>query len=199
MAKYALIRGGEVVGFRDLEDASEISHKIDKSGDGGPFARLVVDSGKPDMNPLIEILETGREIGEETVKIIYAVKSRDLATVKADLSRRIDRRAESERLKHITPGTGQALEYACVVNEVHAFHSDPNGAYPLLDASVDAGEAKSLAEAADLVLSKSAAWAAICADIRKRRLVAKRGIEAAGDVYAAFSAYASSGFGGVDA
>lgn len=196
MAKYALIRAGEIIGYRDLEKPKEIAHKIDKRGDGGPFARLVIDPGKPDFNPAIESVTQETVIKEKTVEVVYTVVPHDLTEVKNKLIADIDRRAERERLKHITPGVGQALEYAYAANEARAFQSDPNGDFPLLQASVDAGEAKSITEAADLVLARNAAWTKMGADIRRRRLAGKRGVNGATDVRLAYDAYVAHGWGG---
>lgn len=195
MAKYALIRGGEVSEIRDIERPEDVAHKVDKRGDGGPFARPVIDPGKPAFNSLIEKISQETVVKPKTVEVAYKVTPLDLATVKADLVRFIDKAAEAERLKHITPGAGQALEYAYVVAEARAIQADAKAACPLLQASVDAGEAKTVSEVAALVLAKNDVWHAIGADIRKRRLAAKRGIEAAGDVYAAYEAYSASGWG----
>lgn len=191
MAKYALIRAGEIVGYRDLENPEEVAHKVDKRGDGGPFVRPVIDAGKPEINPLIETLEISHKLNPDTVEIVYTVTPRSLSEVKAELIRRVDRDAERERMRHITPGNGQALEYLYVAAEARAFLIDPNGDFPLLQASVDAGEVDSLGEAASTVLGKSAEWLRIGAEIRRRRLCAKRGISDANDVKSAYVAYAS--------
>jgi hypothetical protein len=198
MAKFAIMRGGAVTGYRELETADHLAHKTDAEkdgGDGGPFVRLVVDPGKPEINPLIETLSTSQKINRDTVEIVYTVTPRDLAEVKADLVARIDRDAERERLKYITAGDGQALEYIYVVMEARAFQADPNGGFPLLQASVDAGEAGTLGEAAALVLSKNAEWLAIGARIRTERLKAKRAIDTANNGRAAHAAYTAIKWG----
>ena len=189
MAKYALIRGGEIVGYRDLDDAGTIAHKVDKEGDGGSYARPVIDPGQPEFNSIIETATKQTFIKKDVVEVVYIVTPRDLTQVKAGLSADIDRKAERERLKYITAGDGQALEYAYVVAEARAFQLDPGGDYPMLAASVAAGEAKTIGDVAALVLAKNTLWVKLGADIRQRRLAAKRGIEAAGNVKDAFDAY----------
>lgn len=104
----------------------------------------------------------------------------DLADVKAKAKAEIDRKAEDARLKYITGGSGQALEYKEVADEaVRYVATSGAGLYPMLQASVDAGEAPDLAAAAALITSRENAWATIGANIRRLRLTAKRGIEAA--------------------
>lgn len=195
MAKFALVRGGAVVGFRELESADDLTHKLDKKGDGGPFVRPVIDPGKPEINPLIETLETSQKVTPKAVEIVYTVTPRDLDGVKAELCRRVDRDAERERLKHITPGDGQALEYAYAVSEALAFQSGQAGEYPLLQASVTAGEANSISDAAALVMNKNQSWRLIGAKIREKRLSTKRSIDTSTDAAEAFSVYSAVTWG----
>lgn len=197
MAKFALVRGGAVVGFRELESADDLAHKVDKKGDGGPFVRPVADPGKPEINKLIETLEISQSITPNAVEIVYTVKPRPLEEVKTDLMARVDREAERERLKHITPGDGQALEYAYVAQEARIFLENPAAApegFPLLSASVSSGEAATLLEAANLVVKKSAEWIAIGAKVREIRISAKKSIASSTDAKSAFSAYSGTGW-----
>lgn len=108
---------------------------------------------------------------------------RDLAEYKAKLKARIDREAEDARLRYITAGAGQALEYQEAAEEAVRYAATGGaGAYPMLQASVDAGEAPDLATAATLIGARENAWATIGANIRKLRLTAKRAVDAAGSV-----------------
>lgn len=194
MAKFALVRGGAVVKYREMERVDHLSHKIDAEkdgGDGGPFVRPLVDPGKPEINPLIETLEISQRITAKAVETVYTVTPRDLAEVKAELTRRVDRDAERERLKYITAGDGQALEYTYVVGEAKAYQANPAGNFPLLQASVDAAEAETLEEVAALVLRRNETWLAIAARIRRERIKAGRSIDAAEDGETAYASYAS--------
>ncbi len=101
-----------------------------------------------------------------------------LSSYKALLRERIDADAEQARLKYITAGSGQALEYQQVADEARAF-AEGKGEYPMLQASVTAGEASSLAEAAALVVKRNSAWAAVGASIRQLRISAKLAVNAA--------------------
>jgi hypothetical protein len=108
---------------------------------------------------------------------------RDLAAYKAHLKARIDREAEEARLRYITAGAGQALEYQEAAEEAVRYAATGGaGAYPMLQASVDAGEAPDLATAATLIGARENAWATIGATIRRLRLTAKRAVDAATSV-----------------
>lgn len=106
----------------------------------------------------------------------------------------VDRRAEGERLRHITPGDGQALVYVEKLSEartVAALGGKPRPEdYPLL-----AAEGDDIAAIASAVLFQADAWKAIAADIERRRLGAKRDIAAAADVDAVEAVLAAGGWG----
>lgn len=105
-----------------------------------------------------------------------------LASVKAELKQQIDDEAEVARLRHITAGSGQAMEYIEVAKEARNYALDPlpqPTEYPMLWASVEAGEAADLAGAVDLIRQREAAGVIIGADIRKKRIAAKRAVTAA--------------------
>lgn len=106
-----------------------------------------------------------------------------LTALKANLKLAVDAAAETERLKYITPGSGQAMTYQQKVDEARAFKaaSNPLAAdYPIL--SSEAGiTAVTPAEVADVVLAAFAQWQQIGAAIETIRLGAKRDIEAAED------------------
>lgn len=101
--------------------------------------------------------------------------------VKESLKRRVDADAETERLKYITPGNGQAMTYQQKVAEAQGFKaaSDPKAAdYPILSSEVGV-TAATLGEVADIVLAAFAQWQQIGALIESIRLGAKRDIDAA--------------------
>lgn len=105
----------------------------------------------------------------------------------------VDRRAEGERLQHITPGDGQALVYIEKLVEARtvAALGGKSAAedYPLL-----AAEGDDIAAIAAAVLAQAAAWKASAADIERRRLGAKRDIAAAADIDAVETVLAAGGW-----
>lgn len=112
-----------------------------------------------------------------------------LDETKRALVLQIDSQAEMARLRFITPGSGQALEYREAAEEAARYDATGGqGSYPMLQASVDAGEAANLGAAAALVSQREAAWAAIGAEIRRLRIKAKRDVAAASDATAARAA-----------
>jgi hypothetical protein len=182
MAKYAVLRGGQVAEIREMESADHLAHKVDAvkdGGDGGPFVRPYHDPGAPDFNNEIETLLTERKVTLKAVEVSYSVTSRDIDDARRMVKAQIDKFAERERMKHLTRGDGQMLEYAYALAEAKAFQADAAGDYPLLQASVNAGEVKTLAEAAALVLERNNAWLKAGALIRERRLAAKLEVDAA--------------------
>lgn len=119
----------------------------------------------------------------------YTPPAISLATLKTVLRETIDGEAERTRLKYITPGTGQALEYRETAEEAARYVATGGaGSYPMLQASVNAGEATSLANAAAIVTEREAAWAAIGATIRQKRIAAKRAVAEAQTAEAAKAA-----------
>jgi hypothetical protein len=88
--------------------------------------------------------------------------------------RKIDAAAEAARSKLMTLGSGQSLEYGAVYAEALDFNEDPTGEYPLLQATVAAGYATNLEQAAGDVIIAQAALLDGLAEIRKTRLDGKR-------------------------
>lgn len=110
-----------------------------------------------------------------------------LPQVKATLKSAVDTAAETERLKYITPGEGQAMTYQQKVTEAQAYKAatDPQVSdYPILSSEVGITSA-TLDEVADIVLAAFAQWQQIGAAIEAIRLGAKRDIDAAADEAAA--------------
>jgi len=119
----------------------------------------------------------------------YSPPEPSLATIKAALIETIDADAERARLKHITGGSGQALEYRETAEEASRYAATGGaGSYPMLQASVDAGEVATLADAANLVAQREASWAVLGARIRQKRIAAKRAVSAASTADAARAA-----------
>ena len=110
-----------------------------------------------------------------------------LEDAKVSLRGIVDAAAETERLKYITPGNGQAMTYQQKVTEAQAFKAEtnPNAAdYPILSSEVGI-TAETLDEVANIVLAAFAQWQQIGAAIEAIRLGAKRDIDAAQDEAAA--------------
>jgi hypothetical protein len=169
----ARIEGGQIVEERPISLSDVPEHK---RGAWLPF------EGEPPTADRALYIVTGPSYTIEPTRVLqtWTVTPRDLATVKAEIKARIDRVAEEARLRYITAGAGQALEYREAAEEAARYGSTGgSGAYPMLQASVDAGEAADLAAAAALIAARENAWATIGAEIRRLRLMAKRAIDAA--------------------
>ncbi|SFM82776.1 hypothetical protein [Methylobacterium pseudosasicola] len=132
-----------------------------------------------------------------------------LAALKARLKRDIDDQAESLRLKLITPGSGQAMEYQEAYSQAQAVLTATGTVkpadYPMLAATIgvdfDPDTGKPATDVLGVARSVKAAYEAYLeagAAIRGVRLGAKVEIEAASDVdlaLAVFSAIAWPSFG----
>ncbi len=98
----------------------------------------------------------------------------------------VDRRAEAERGRYITPGAGQAMTYEAKHREALA------GGGPLLQAEAQA-LGMSVDQVASTVIAAHEAWLTIGATIESARLRAKRDIrqaETAAEMHAAVKALA---------
>ena len=96
----------------------------------------------------------------------------------------IDADAEAARLRFITPGAGQMLEYQATEAEARAYLAEPGPAaeFPFLDAEREAlGETATLAAVAREVLVLAGAWRRVGARIKRLRPEAKRRVEEARD------------------
>ncbi len=114
-----------------------------------------------------------------------------LNVIKALLRTAIDAAAETERLKYITPGAGQAMTYQAKAAEAKAFLAaeEPQAAdFPLLSAEVGI-TADSLAGVAQIVAGAYSQWQVIGAAIEATRLGGKASIEGAADAEAAQAAF----------
>lgn len=116
-----------------------------------------------------------------------------LAALKISLKAQIDAAAEVERLKYITPGSGQAMAYLQKAMEATAYlaATDPDPAdYPLLAAEVGI-TGDTIADVAAVVDGQYQAWRAIGAAIEQARLGAKAAVDATATVEDAQAAYAA--------
>lgn len=133
--------------------------------------------------------DNGAQTDAELSKVLkpYGLQIGTEADMKSALKEEVDRAAETERLKYITPGAGQAMTYQQKVDEARAFKvaSNPQPSdYPILSSEVGI-TAETLSEVVDLVLEAFAQWQQIGAMIESIRLGAKRDIDAATDEAAA--------------
>ena len=107
----------------------------------------------------------------------------ELAAAKAAAAAEIDADAEAARLRFITPGAGQSLEYAATEAEVRAYLAAPSGDpedWPWLNAErLAAGGTATVAEVAQQVLALADAWRITGAEIKRIRRAAKLQVEAA--------------------
>lgn len=93
--------------------------------------------------------------------------------------REIDASAEIARVRLLTPGAGQAMEYEAVVREAERCLDGKPGRYRMLMADVEAGYADDLREAAEQVLARRDAWEDGASRIRSIRLKGKADLERA--------------------
>lgn len=123
-----------------------------------------------------------------------------VAAVQAALKAEIDDVAEALRLKVVTPGAGQAMEYQETQTQAEAAIASPAGAtaalYPMLAATIGVDvDPESHAPATDIlgvarsVLAARAAWTVIGSEIRAARLKGKAAVDAATDVAGASAAF----------
>jgi hypothetical protein len=96
-----------------------------------------------------------------------------LSDAKEYAKRVIDEAAEAARLRYLTAGSGQALEYEAAAKEAERYVEGEPGAYPMLQADVDAGLSADLAAAAASVLYMRAQFGLVGATVRSVRLGAK--------------------------
>ncbi|MCJ8142981.1 hypothetical protein MKI84_08630 [Ancylobacter sp. A5.8] len=120
----------------------------------------------------------------------------DLAALKAALLAGIDEAAEHERMRYVTAGAGQAMEYQQAAAEAESLlaaiaadpeHEPASAAYPMLAASIGI-DGETLAAVAITVAAMHAQWRAIGSAIRAARLAAKAAVMSADTANAARAA-----------
>lgn len=111
-----------------------------------------------------------------------------LADIKQRLLLQVDAEAETARLRFITPGAGQALEYQATEREARAYLAaglpepfDPM-AYPFIEAERQAifdatGQLPAPADIITAVIGSADQWATVGAEIKRLRRAAKMAIE----------------------
>ncbi|SMD02759.1 hypothetical protein [Rhizobium sp. RU36D] len=128
------------------------------------------------------------EVGEQHAAALASIgadmsaaRLQYVAIFKADLKRDIDATAETERLKYITPGAGQAMTYQAKASEARLYLADPSPDpqdYPLLAAEVGI-TAEDMSGVATAVLAAERQWHLVGAAIEAVRLGAKEAISVA--------------------
>lgn len=111
---------------------------------------------------------------------VEVTKWGSLEEARAQAKWEIDQEAERARGRYLAPGAGQAMEYEALSREAERYLQGRPGAYPMLQAGVDAGETPDLNAAANLVVNTMAQWEMVGAKIRRVRLARKREVDAAG-------------------
>ena len=122
-----------------------------------------------------------------------------LAGVKQQLLAQVDAEAETARLRFITPGAGQALEYEATERQARAYLAAGSpepfepAVYPFIEAERQAvftaiGTLPSPADIVASVIDSAEAWMTIGAEIKRLRRSAKIAIEAAETTQAARAA-----------
>lgn len=102
----------------------------------------------------------------------------DIAVLRADAVRKIDREAETYRLKFITNGSGQVMAYQQKLSEAKAKVANgsiANSAIPhiVAEAAIDG---VSLTEKAEQIVATFEAWQALSAGIEGKRMAAKKAV-----------------------
>lgn len=100
-----------------------------------------------------------------------------LATKKSEAIAEIDAGFEAKRQTYLTSGATMSMVYKLKSEQAKAYKANPNGTYKMLQASVTAGEAATLEDAADLILGKELQLIAIASQLEAERLTRKIAIE----------------------
>lgn len=110
--------------------------------------------------------------------------SKDLTALRAAAIAKVNSEAEQQRLKYITPGSGQAMVYLVKENQARACISGLPGPYPLLEATVGIERdpvtgaiAQTVEEVAQIVLGMANQWTSVAAHIEAVRFRAIIAIE----------------------
>jgi hypothetical protein len=185
MIKVAQIENNSIVQYRyvnSLEDISRVSHKM---------KLLPVEEVFTDVLNEDEIYDSGNiQILEDKVLITYnKIKVQvNLEEYKNTICSIIDSKAEEARLRYITPGSGQALEYKQneidsenYINDYNNNSIKDDSFYPMLkaerDAYLDNGIQVSMLMVAQELINSKNQWLVVGSEIKRRRRTAKIAIE----------------------
>jgi hypothetical protein len=152
-------------------------------------AVIVTRTGRPADQPGVVVVEAMPErVGGEWQQswTVHAETPAELAEAKAQALREVDAAAEAARLRFITPGAGQSLEYAATEAEAREYIARPTNDpedWPWLNAErVAAGGTSTILQVAQQVLEMAAAWRSVGSEIKRTRRTAKIAIESATSV-----------------
>ncbi len=152
-------------------------------------AVIVTRTGKPADQPGVVVVEASpARVGGEWQQswTVHAETAEELAEAKAQALSEVDNAAEAARLRFITPGAGQSLEYAATEAEARAYMVsstiDPEY-WPWLNAErMAAGRTSTIHQIAQQVLDMANAWRSVGSEIKRTRRAAKIAIESATSV-----------------
>ena len=109
---------------------------------------------------------------------VVAVAEVNLGPVRESICADIDREAEAQRGRFLTPGAGQAAVYQRKEFEARSYCPGWAGPHPLLTAEAEA-TGKPIAEVAAEIVERADAWLDVAAKIEGARLKAKADVRAA--------------------
>lgn len=157
--------------------------------------RFTVDQPAPIEHPLIEaiVAQGGWDavVVEQPPPVVAGAAAdpipwgAPLGHVKNVALAWVDKAAEAERQKYVTPGAGQALEYRATEDEARRWQpGETLAGYPFLAAEADAMESALGVRPADAdvvatVIAQADAWVSVGSRIKRLRREAKMRIEAA--------------------
>lgn len=96
-----------------------------------------------------------------------------LSKAKKEASDSVDADYERKRQTYLTSGSTMAMVYLLKAAEAKLYQSNPEGSFPFLTASVNAGEAADLASAATYVLGRESMLINLAANLEEERLTKK--------------------------
>lgn len=141
-------------------------------------------------------IPSGKRVASKTVqwdgdvpKFVYTyedIPQDDIDAAKAQANQFVDARAEQERLKYITPGSGQAMVYEEKYNEAveyQAAQSPDIDDYPHIKAEIGTTAADAAGVVA-IIIARRNFWKQVSAEIEGARLKAKADIAAASTIEA---------------
>ena len=162
--------------------------------DGSTGRILYVASGEVELEPGQAVL-IGSHVDPDTWRVDLATLTLvpweppppPIEVVRRTAAADVDRQAELARLRFITGGSGQALEYQQTETEARAWSAAAGpmlADFPFLKAEVDAiaettGQAPDPDAVAATVIAQADAWKAAGSEIKRLRRAAKLTIEAA--------------------
>lgn len=168
----------------------DTTHAVSVGDERAGHRLVAVEYGPAAPGEFYDIAKVTPELNGNVLLRRWTWVPQELETVKNVLIARVDEHAERERLKYITPGAGQAMVYLQKLVEAKAAQADGNpdpARYPLLDASVAAGE--DLSETAAKIVALGDNWTATAASIERKRLEVKASLAKAATVDGAVSIF----------